>query len=216
LTSNKSHPYSKSRISLITASSVSSGSSIEVWCVTLQDSTEFHLINPDILGAALFWPQEKIEPLPFVCIVQTVHSEHVLQIIDVFDTSSFKISGTLRLLAQATFDDSIFKGINDIAEPVMAMGPTPYVLILCLDNIIVVAYRKYGLILAFTHTNKEKHKILLFGQENVRQYIVDASICYNKDVDVSNDKNMRRIEVILLLSDRNNPKDANIGKVFFD
>ena len=182
----------------------------------MQDNAEFHLINPDILGAALFWPLQKIEPFPFVCIVQTVHSEHVLQIIDVCDTSSFKISGTPRLLAQATFDDSIFEDVDEMVGPVMAMGPTPYVLILCLDNIIVVTYRKYGIILAFIHVDdKDRHKLILFGQENVRQYIVDASICYSKDVDIGNDE-MRRVEVILLLSDRNDPKDANIGKVFFD
>lgn len=215
--SNKSHSYSKSRIALIIASSVSTGSTIEAWCVTLQDNKQFHLINPDVLGAALFWPLEKVSPFPFICVVQTISFEHVIQIIDVCDASS-KISASTQLLVQTKLDDDIFKDIDNVAEPVtMAMGSTPYALILCLGNIVVIAYRKYGIILAFIYTNEnDNHELVLFGQENVGQYIVDASICYNKEVEREDNGDMSTIEVILLLGDRMNSKDANIGKVFFD
>ena len=132
--SNKSHSYSKSRIAFMIASSVSTGSTIEAWCVTLQDNKQFHLINPDVLGAALFWPLEKASPFPFICIVQTISFEHMTQTIDARDASS-KISASTQLLVGKKLDDDVFKDIDNVAEPVtMAMCSTPCVLTLCLCN----------------------------------------------------------------------------------
>merc|ERR1740121_2302089 len=102
----------------------------------------------------------------------------------------------------------------------MAMGSTPCVLVLCLDDIIAIVHRSYGIILVFKYfVLNDNHTIKLLGRENVQKYVVDASICYKRNVEISagstvddDDDDDKRIEVVLLLSDPNNSKDGNIGK----
>lgn len=74
-------------------------------------------------------------------------------------------------------------------EPVMTTGSTPYVFVLCLENVIVVIFRKYGFIMSYLY---DEDGLKPLGTKTLEHYVVDASI--------SRGSARGEVEVVVLLS----------------
>lgn len=92
----------------------------------------------------------------------------------------------------------------DFEPPTLAMGTYPEVLCCSLAGTIVVIIRRKGLVVAYelAETGLE-----LIAQENVGHYVVDAVMRYSAVEGGA--------EIVLLMSDADNPRDGRVGTFCF-
>lgn len=92
----------------------------------------------------------------------------------------------------------------DFEPPTLAMGTYPEVLCCSLGGTIVVIIRRKGLVVAYelAETGLE-----LIAQENVGHYVVDAVMRYSAVEGGA--------EIVLLMSDADNPRDGRVGTFCF-
>jgi hypothetical protein len=122
------------------------------------------------------------------------------QMISDFTTGAIAIGDTLTCVQ---LDQERVLGI-DYPEPSMAMGTSPAVLCLCMENIIVVLVRKKGFIVAHEYS---EGNLSVIGQNRVESYIIDGAI---REGEVSGE-----IEVVLMLMHSENHKDGHIAVINF-
>lgn len=91
-----------------------------------------------------------------------------------------------------------------LEPPALAMGGFPDAMVCTLGNIIVVLFRAFGAMLAYEFKN---NGVQMIADERVEHYIIDAVMRYSA-IEGS-------AEIVMLLSDNDNPKDGRIVSYFF-
>jgi hypothetical protein len=97
-------------------------------------------------------------------------------------------------------------GFEDIEyeAPVLAMGTYPAAICCSLANIVVVIIRSKGLVVAY---ELEDGDMSLIAHEGVGHYVIDAVMRYSEEVGGA--------EIVMLLSDTENPKDGRMVSFCF-
>jgi len=189
----------RSTVAIILMTSTSSHQApIEAWCVPFaENSTSFCISSENVLGAAFFCPSKlenrKLSFTPMICLVK-YHKDAtsranvpVLQIFRLIKQDSLITKHEDVVQTRVDVDEQMH---TKLPEPIMATGSHPPVFILCLEHVIVIVYRRIGLILAYMYDGDSP--ITKLGQKKVDHFVVDASI---QRGDVKGE-----IQVILLLS----------------
>lgn len=163
------------------------------------------------MGAALCWPSNLGDAsaafLPLLVSAiklggSDFDSDILLQIEPI--THDFTETGSIGIgdvLTCVVLDQIRVLGV-EFAEPTMAMGTSPAVICCCHENTIVAAVRRKGLVAAYQFADSSLEFV---GQKHVNQYIVDAAI---RPGEVEGEK-----EIVLLLSDPENPKDGRAATI---
>lgn len=92
----------------------------------------------------------------------------------------------------------------DYEPPTLAMGTWPEVLCCSLGSTIVIIVRRKGLVVAYELADTG---LELIAQENVGHYVVDAVMRYSAVEGGA--------EIVLLMSDDENPRDGRVGTFCF-
>lgn len=92
----------------------------------------------------------------------------------------------------------------DYAPPTLAMGTWPEVLCCSLGSTIVIIVRRKGLVVAYELADTG---LELIAQENVGHFVVDAVMRYSALEGGA--------EIVLLMSDDDNPRDGRVGTFCF-
>ena len=202
----------RSTVALVTVSSATPESmSMEAYCIAMYSgsSTSCLCISNVILGAALYRPTASAASpchfLPYVITIgKDVTSQLVLDVESLIEESGTLARGTIVATTVLDFgDDGSIRMDDELYEPPsMSMGQTPEVLCCCHNGFIVAAIRRRGLVFAYDFSDGVD--LILVGQSQVGQYIVDAAI-RSRDVDETD-----AVELVLLLS---NDDDAMDGRV---
>jgi len=193
-----------SRVGLVMATRSSGASSLEGWLVPISGDSQAQQVSADMLGACLCQPL-LAEDGPFLPLLVTVHSIKNGTWVNVMSIEEPK-EGSIVLgdvMATELIDESEASEI-EFDPPGMAMGPLPEALCVSLSNIVVVILRRKGLVAAF---ELEENELNLIAQENVDHYVIDAVMRYSAEVGGA--------EIVMLLSDVENPKDGRIVSFCF-
>ena len=203
--------HAKPLTALLLVSSVSQKSPIEVWCVPLAEHANSMCISTVALGAAFFCPP-KVEKdwlffYPLVCKVTENEEFFSSEKLYMLEIEKLRVDeNDLSILGSETVQKISFSISKDmmtsLAEPIMATGSYPHVLILCLEHVIVLIFRRYGIVMAFLYNGEDS--IVKLGRKKIDHYVVDASI---KRGDVKGE-----IQLILLLS-LPNKSDGYIAEI---
>jgi hypothetical protein len=186
----------RATVALLLVSSASS-SALEAWVMQIGGESQTVCVSGHVLGAALsrLFNVGYDAFLPFIVTANTLNESDVM--VEIGPLVEDPSSGNLVVsewISRAVLDQQRVANV-DFAPPTLAMGTLPEVLCCCHENIIVVCLRRKGLVAAY---NSE---LSLSRQEHVGSYIVDAALR-------SGDEGI--VEVILLLSDNDNPRDGRI------
>lgn len=92
----------------------------------------------------------------------------------------------------------------DFAPPTLAMGTWPEVLCCSLGSTIVIIVRRKGLVVAYELADTG---LELIAQENVGRFVIDAVMRYSALEGGA--------EIVLLMSDDENPRDGRVGTFCF-
>jgi hypothetical protein len=114
-----------------------------------------------------------------------------------------KSVGLTEVMTDALIDQGPYLDM-DFDPPTLAMGTYPEVLCCSLGSTIVIIVRRKGLVVAYelVETGLE-----LIAQENVGHYVVDAVMRYSAVEGGA--------EIVLLMSDADNPRDGRVGTFCF-
>ena len=140
--------------------------------------------------------------MPLLLFVVESEGAFIVCVSGVVDTSEISI-GLTDVMTDALIEPSSYMGM-DFEPPTLAMGTWPEVLCCSLGTTIVVIVRRKGLVVAYelAETGLE-----LIAQENVGHYVVDAVMRYSAAEGGA--------EIVLLMSDSENPKDGRVGTFCF-
>ena len=108
------------------------------------------------------------------------------------------------VLASQVVEEYEMSNVADFPPPSLAMGPLPDALCVSLSNIVVVILRRKGFVAAFEY---EGNELNLIAMESVDHFVIDAVMRYSPEVGGA--------EIVMLLSDTNNPKDGRIVSFCF-
>lgn len=194
-----------SRVGLVMATrSSGGGGSLEGWLIPILGDSQAQQVSADMLGACLCQPL-LAEDGPFLPLLVTVHTIKNGTWVNVLSIDEPKM-GSIALgdvMASQLIDESEASEIL-YDPPAMAMGASPEALCVSLSNIVVVILRRKGLVAAF---ELEEDGLNLIAQENVDHYVIDAVMRYSAEVGGA--------EIVMLLSDDQNPKDGRIVSFCF-
>lgn len=194
----------RSRVGLATVTRSSGGGTLEAWLLPISGDSQAQEVLDELLGACLCQPLV-VDNGPFLPMIVTVHSIDDGICVNVLTIIEPKKGSLIVGEVEAThfFDES---DINDVIyePPALAMGPLPEALCVSLSNIIVVILRRNGLVAAFEYEGDELNVIAM---ESVDHYVIDAVMRYSAEVGGA--------EIVMLLSDNTNPKDARIVSFCF-
>lgn len=197
-------PEIMSRVGLILASPASGGDAVEGWLIPIAGDSKAFLVSDDLLGACLSQPlrAEADAFLPNLVLVQDRNGQAWVTVVSVLES---KRAGLTMGKVQASLflDESDFDG-KLLEPPSLAMGTFPESICVSLSNIVVVILRRKGLVAAF---EIEEDELNLIAQETVDHYVIDAVMRYSPDVGGA--------EIVMLLSDDENPKDGRIVSFCF-
>jgi len=194
----------QSRVGLVMVSKVSGAGFLESWIVPISGDSNAVQVSDDVMGSCLCRPPF-VEQGPFLPLLVTVHNledgvyVNVLSVIEL-EEGSVEL-GEVEVTEMLDLSD--FHDV-DFDPPSLAMGSFPEAICCSLSNILVVIIRRKGLIAAF---ELEDDALSLIAQEGVGHYIVDAVMRYSAEVGGA--------EIVMLLSDTENPKDGRIVSFCF-
>ena len=194
----------RSRIGLVMVTKASGSGLLEVWIIPIAGDSQAVQLSADVMGSCLCQPP-LVDSGPFLPLVVTVHelSEGIfVNVLSLVEPSEGSIQLGEVLVTQM-IDMTDFENVN-YEPPALAMGTFPEAICCSLSNIFVVIIRRKGLIAAF---ELEDNDLSLIAQEGVGHYIVDAVMRYSAEVGGA--------EIVMLLSDNDNPKDGRIVSFCF-
>lgn len=159
----------------------------------------------DVLGACLCRPPdvgfEAWMPL-LLFVVESEEGDWVVCVSAVTETSETSV-GLTEVMTDALIEHAPYEGINYDA-PSLAMGTWPEVLCCSLGSTIVIIVRSKGLVVAYELADTG---LELIAQEHVGHYVVDAVMRYSAVEGGA--------EIVLLMSDDDNPRDGRVGTFCF-
>lgn len=140
--------------------------------------------------------------MPLLLFVVEAEEDLVVCISAVTETSEVSI-GLTEVMTDALIELAPYRNFN-YEPPTLAMGNWPEVLCCSLGTTLVIIVRKKGLVVAYelAETGLE-----LIAQENVGHFVVDAVMRYSAVEEGA--------EIVLLMSDEDNPKDGRVGTFCF-
>lgn len=194
----------RSKLGLVMVTKETGGGFLESWIIPINGDSRAVQVSDDVLGACFCQPPI-IEDGPFLPLLVTVHNldEGIyVNVLSIKESGKGSVElGEIEVSHLIEMDD--FKEI-DLKPPSLAMGTFPEALCCSLSNIIVVIIRRKGLIAAF---ELEDDDLSLIAQETVGHYVVDAVMRYSAEVGGA--------EIVMMLSDIENPKDGRIVSFCF-
>lgn len=170
----------------------------------LLSHTFLFLSCSDILGACLCQPPgigyEAFMPL--LLFVVESDSDLVVCLCAVVEDGKSSV-GLTEVMTDALIEQGPYQRI-EYEPPTLAMGTYPEILCCSLGNTIVIIVRRKGLVVAYelAETGLE-----LIAQENVGHYVIDAVMRYSAVEGGA--------EIVLLMSDDENPRDGRVGTFCF-
>lgn len=168
----------------------------------LSFSLSFSFSN--VLGACLCSPPDiGYEAwMPLLLFVLEAGEDLVVCVSAVTETSEVSI-GLTDVMTDALIELAPYHDF-DFEPPTLAMGTWPEVLCCALGTTIVIIVRRKGLVVAYelAETGLE-----LIAQENVGHFVVDAVMRYSALEGGA--------EIVLLMSDSENPRDGRVGTFCF-
>lgn len=111
--------------------------------------------------------------------------------------------GLTEVMTDALIEQGPYRDM-DFEPPTLAMGTWPEVLCCSLGSTIVIIVRRKGLVVAYELADTG---LELIAQENVGHYVVDAVMRYSAVEGGA--------EIVLLMSDSDNPRDGRVGTFCF-
>jgi hypothetical protein len=111
--------------------------------------------------------------------------------------------GLTEVMTDALIEQGAYQNMN-YEPPTLAMGTWPEVLCCSLGSTIVIIVRRKGLVVAYELADTG---LELIAQENVGHYVVDAVMRYSAVEGGA--------EIVLLMSDSENPRDGRVGTFCF-
>lgn len=193
-----------SRVGLVMVTKASGSGALEAWIVPIEGDSKAGQVSDDVMGACFCQPPF-VDDGPFLPLLVTVHQlEEGIYVNVISVTAPRKGSVQLgEIEVTRIIDDSDFAGI-DLEPPALAMGSYPEALCCSLGNIVVVIIRRKGLVAAF---ELEEDDLSLIALEGVDHYVIDAVMRYSAEVGGA--------EIVMLLSDTENPKDGRMVSFCF-
>jgi len=194
-----------SRVGLITVTRSSTGGSLEGWLLPIAGDSQALQVPFDLLGACLCQPLNIEDGQAFLPMLVTVSFQDNLLSVNVISIVDSK-NGSLALgevVANQVVEEYDMDNV-DFEPPALAMGPFPEAICVSLSNIIVVVMRRKGFVAAFEYEGDELNIIAI---ESVDHFVIDSVMRYSPDVGGA--------EIVMLLSDINNPKDGRIVSFCF-
>ena len=197
----------RSTVALVLASSITSASTVEAYCIALDGGSSLVTISNNILGSALYHPlAQSVSPSHFIPFVVTIYRDKQSQVVlcvedlrEGSDENESLVCG--ELLSSAVLDVEDDSLVESFGCPPMSMGTSPEVLCCCKDGFIVAIMRRTGLVFAYDFSSGN---LLLAGKSRLGQYIVDGAI---RAGDVEGE-----VELALLLCE-NDSKDGRIATI---
>lgn len=163
----------------------------------------FHSCS-DILGACLCQPPgigyEAFMPL--LLFVVESDSDLVVCVSAVVEDGESSV-GLTEVMTDALIEQGPYQGM-EYEPPTLAMGTYPEILCCSLGNTIVIIVRRKGLVVAY---ELAETGLDLIAQENVGHYVIDAVMRYSAVEGGA--------EIVLLMSDDENPRDGRVGTFCF-
>ena len=164
-----------------------------------------YISTSEILGACLCRPPgvgyEAWMPL-LLSVVASEAGDLVVCVSAVIEASDVSI-GLTDVMTDALIEQGPYEGI-DYEPPTLAMGTWPEVLCCSLGSTIVIIVRRKGLVVAYELADTG---LELIAQEHVGHYVVDAVMRYSAVEGGA--------EIVLLMSDADNPRDGRVGTFCF-
>lgn len=193
-----------SRVGLVMVTKASGGGALEAWIVPVDGDSQAGQVSDDVMGACFCQPPF-VEDGPFLPLLMTVHQLDEGIYVNVLSVTEPKKGSVqlgeievTRILEDAGFEDV------DFEPPDLAMGSFPEAICCSLGNIVVIIIRRKGLIAAF---ELEEDDLSLIALEGVDHYVIDAVMRYSAEVGGA--------EIVMLLSDSENPKDGRMVSFCF-
>lgn len=193
-----------SRVGLVMVTKAAGGGNLEAWIVPIDGDSQAGQVSDDVMGACFCSPPF-VEDGPFLPLLVTVHQLEEGIYVNVISVTEPK-KGSVQLgeiEVTRVIEDAGFEDV-DLEPPGLAMGSFPEAICCSLGNIVVVVVRRKGLIAAF---ELEEDDLSLIALEGVGHYVIDAVMRYSAEVGGA--------EIVMLLSDNDNPKDGRMVSFCF-
>lgn len=198
----------RSTIALLLTSSTTASTSVEAWCIQMIGNSNALCISSDILGAALFSSFSNCTSrCSFEPNLVTASKDQVSGdlLVEMFSLYNDELSGNqLKKKRDAKVFINIKRTLDSlITEPTMVMGTLPPIFCLCCGYHVVIILRSIGILVTYIFIDGE------FCFKDIKElghYVVDAAIKRSQ-------MNGKDVEVVTLLSDRDNPKDGQISTI---
>jgi hypothetical protein len=194
----------RSRVGLVLVTKATEAAFLEVWIIPIAGDSQAVQLSSDVMGSCLCQPLA-VDCGVFLPLVVTAHQLREGIFVNVLSIVEYSM-GSLNLddiKMTQMIDMTGYENVN-YEPPSLAMGTFPEAICCSLSNIFVVIIRRKGVIAAF---ELEDGDLSLIAQEGVGHYIVDAAIRYSAEVGGA--------EIVMLLSDNENPKDGRIASFCF-
>jgi hypothetical protein len=194
----------RSRVGLVLVTKATEAAFLEVWIIPIAGDSQAVQLSSDVMGSCLCQPLA-VDCGAFLPLVVTAHQLREGIFVNVLSIVEYSM-GSLNLddiKMTQMIDMTGYENVN-YEPPSLAMGTFPEAICCSLSNIFVVIIRRKGVIAAF---ELEDGDLSLIAQEGVGHYIVDAAIRYSAEVGGA--------EIVMLLSDNENPKDGRIASFCF-
>eukprot|EP00934_Nitzschia_sp_Nitz4_P009070 Nitzschia sp. Nitz4//scaffold258_size27474//3690//11194//NITZ4_008184-RA/size27474-augustus-gene-0.31-mRNA-1//1//CDS//3329544482//9060//frame0 len=198
-------PEMLSKVGLLMVSNTNAGGQLEAWLVPICGDSQAVCASDGVLGACLCQPPdvdyEAWMPL-LLFVVESEEGDLVVCVSAVTEASEVSIALT-DVMTDALIEMGPYEKF-DYAPPTLAMGTWPEVLCCSLGSTIVIISRRKGLVVAYELADAG---LELIAQENVGHYVVDAVMRYSAVEGGA--------EIVLLMSDDENPRDGRVGTFCF-
>ena len=193
-----------STVGLIMVTKASAGGTLEAWIVPIGGDSVAKQVSDDVMGTCLCLPPD-VDDGPFLPLLVAVLQVGDGVYVNVMSLFAGK-RGSVELGEVAVTIDVDLAGFEDVEyeAPVLAMGTYPAAICCSLANIVVVIIRSKGLVVAY---ELEDGDMSLIAREGVGHYVIDAVMRYSEEVGGA--------EIVMLLSDTENPKDGRMVSFCF-
>lgn len=187
-------------VALLLVSTASTGTPLEAWILQVGGESQALCVSENVLGAALFRPYhiEDEAFLPHLVTVAGVESEIVLKVEPLSQNPATGELAVEDVSIGAILDQSHVRR-SLFSPPALAMGGWPEVICCTCQGFVVACVRRKGMVVAYDC----QEELILVRQEHVNNYIVDAALRVR----------VGGVELTLLLSDAENPRDGFIMSI---
>ena len=204
-TNGREDIHMKSRLGLVMATN--DGLFLEAWIVSVEDpSVRPTLLSDSVMGACLCLPpsahSDSNNFLPMAAMVECEGTDAFVSIVTISEVSTGSFGAT-GVASNFNIDLSEYK-TEAFSPPNLSMGTLPDALCLSLSNILVVIFRRKGLVVAFEIENEG---LSLIAEESVDHFIVDGVMRFSAE--------LGGLELVMLLVDDLNEKDGRVVSFSF-